>query len=165
MAELNKILLVGRLTKDPDLRYTASGMAVATLRMAVNHTYRTKEEKKEEVLYIDANVWGRSAEAAKKFLAKGREVLVEGRLQMNDWTDKQGQKRRDFRVNADNLQFIGGAPGGGRSTTTDTEGSESGPPPDTFDSGEPAPRNDSARSDSPRNDAPPAQAQEDDLPF
>lgn len=156
MAELNKILLIGRLTKDPDLRYTQSGGAVATLRMAVNHTYRVKDEKKEEVLYIDCTVWGKSAENAKQYLTKGREVFVEGRLQMNDWTDKQGQKRRDFRVNADRFNFIGSSGGGGRqgaSREAEAEAEVGGAPPETFDGGDAPPRQDAS------------QQQADDLPF
>lgn len=152
MAELNKILLIGRLTKDPELRYTPSGMAVTKLRMAVNHTYRNKEEKKEEVLYIDVSVFGRSAETVKKYLSKGRELFVEGRLQMNDWTDKQGQKRRDFGVVADNFQFLGGGERGGRPATDANEGGSHG---EAWDGGDSAPQ----------NDGPPAQQQEDDLPF
>ena len=152
MAELNKVLLIGRLTKDPDLRYTAAGMAVVTLRMAVNHTYRAKEEKKEEVLYIDVNVWGKSAELAKQYLTKGREVFIEGRLQQNDWTDKQtNQKRTSYRVNADRFQFLGS---GRQQGAGGDPSEESGPPPEAFDGGE-APA---------RQSAPPAE-KEDDLPF
>ncbi len=155
MAELNKILLIGRLTKDPELRYTPGGMAVAQLRMAVNHTYRSKEEKKEEVLYIDVSVFGRGAETVKKYVTKGRELFIEGRLQQNDWTDKQGQKRTTMRVVADNFQFIGSGQGGGRPQQTD-DGEQGGPPAESFDGG---------GGGAARQDGPPAQAQEDDLPF
>jgi single-strand DNA-binding protein len=162
MAELNKILLIGRLTKDPELRYTPAGSAVAQLRMAVNHTYRSKEEKKEEVLYIDVSVFGRSAETVKQYLSKGREVFIEGRLQQNDWTDKTGQKRTTFRVVADRFQFIGGsgrgagaagAAGGGEREMAAEEG---GAPAESVDAGEPG-------NAPPRQEAgaPP----EDDLPF
>ncbi len=160
MAELNKILLIGRLTKDPELRYTPAGMAVAQLRMAVNHTYRSKEEKKEEVLYIDVSVFGRGAETVKKYVTKGRELFIEGRLQQNDWTDKQGQKRTTMRVVADNFQFLGGgAAGGGGRTTTNDEGDQGGPPSESFDGGG------GGGGGAMRHDAPPAQTQEDDLPF
>lgn len=158
MAELNRIFLIGRLTKDPELRYTAGGMAVAQLRMAVNHTYyKGKEpgaergEKKEEVLYIDVNVWGRSAETVKQYSSKGRELFIEGRLQQNDWTDKQGQKRTGFRVNAERFQFIGsGKPAGEREPAAE----ESGPPPETFDGGDAGARQESAPNE-----------KADDLPF
>ena len=115
MAELNKILLIGRLTKDPELRYTPSGTAVAKLRMAVNHTYRVKEEKKQEVLYIDVSVFGRSAETVKQYTTKGRELFIEGRLQQDEWTDKNNQKRISYGVVADRFQFLGS--GSGRQTT------------------------------------------------
>lgn len=134
MAELNKVFLIGRLTKDPDeLRYTPNGAAVTRLRMASNHTWRANNEKKEEVLFIDVSVFGKSAEIAKQYLAKGREVLVEGRLQMNDWTDKQGQKRRDFRLVADRVHFLSsGGRGGGRDAEAETA-----PPQDAYDAAEP----------------------------
>jgi len=154
MAELNKVMLIGRLTKDPELRYTPAGMAVARLRMAVNHTYRGKDdkEKKEEVLFIDVSYFGRTAETVKQYLSKGRELFVEGRLQMNDWTDKQGQKRRDYAVVGDRFQFLGG---GQRTGARDGAAEESeSAPADTFEGGEPAAR----------PEAPSAQ-KEDDLPF
>ena len=156
MAELNKVLLIGRLTKDPELRFTPSGTAVAQLRMAVNHTYRTGEggkEKKEEVLYIDVSVFGRSAETVKQYLSKGRELFIEGRLRQDEWTDKTtNQKRISYNVVADRFQFIGG--GQGRGGQRDATPDEGGPPAETFDASE-APA---------RKPAPPA-AKEDDLPF
>src|SRR5687768_17368152 len=158
MAELNKILLIGRLTKDPELRYIPSGMAVATLRMAVNHSYRTKEEKKQEVLYIDVNVWGKSAEAAKQYLTKGREVYIEGRLQQDEWTDKQNQKRISYKVNAERFQFLGSGSrqDGDRAPQNVTEdgGGMQGEAQETFDGGGEAP----VRQDAPAQ-------KEDDLPF
>jgi single-strand DNA-binding protein len=164
MAELNKILLIGRLTKDPELRYTPGGAAVAQLRMAVNHTYRSKEEKKEEVLYIDVNVFGRSAETVKQYLSKGRELFIEGRLQQQEWQDKTtGQKRSTMRVVADRFQFIGGGGrgagtggGGGGGGEREMGAEEGGAPADTADAGD-------ASGAPPRQEAgaPP----EDDLPF
>lgn len=161
MSEFNKVILIGRLTKDPELRYTPSGSAVAQLRLAVNHTYRSKEEKKEEVLYIDVNVFGRSAETVKQYLSKGREILVEGRLQQNDWTDKtSGQKRTTYRVVADRFNFIGsgrgaGAAGGGGGER-EMAAEEGGAPAETAEAeeGGGAPSRQEAG-------APP----EDDLPF
>ena len=162
MSEYNKVILIGRLTKDPELRYTPSGSAVSQLRLAVNHTYRSKEEKKEEVLYIDVNVFGRSAETIKQYLSKGREILVEGRLQQNDWTDKNtGQKRTTYRVVADRFNFIGsgrgaGAGGGGGGGEREMAAEEGGAPPETIDAGEA-----SAGPARQEAGAPP----EDDLPF
>jgi single-strand DNA-binding protein len=161
MAELNKVMLIGRLTKDPELRYTPSGAAVAQLRMAVNHTYRTKEEKKEEVLYIDVSVFGRSAETVKQYVQKGRELFIEGRLQQNDWQDKtSGQKRTSYKVIADRFQFLGGGrgagAGGGGGGEREMAAEEGGAPAESVDAGEPG-------NAPPRQEggAPP----EDDLPF
>jgi single-strand DNA-binding protein len=159
MAELNKVMLIGRLTKDPELRYTPGGSAVAQIRMAVNHTYRTKEEKKEEVLYIDVSIFGRGAETAKQYLAKGRELFIEGRLQQNDWEDKAGQKRTTYKVIADRFQFLGGGTGRGGGAPREMEAEAGGPPPEMGaesmggGGGEAPPRGDGG--------APP----EDDLPF
>ena len=108
MAELNKVMLIGRLTKDPEMRYTPSGTAITDFRLAANHSYRTRDnEKREEVCFIDINVIGRGAEVAKEYLAKGREVFIEGRLQLNTWDGPDGQKRSKYRVVADRFQFLG----------------------------------------------------------
>jgi single-strand DNA-binding protein len=132
MAELNKVLLIGRLTRDPELRYTPGGMAVADFRMAVNHTYRVKEEKREEVCFIDINVLGRSAEVVKEYLGKGREVFIEGRIQLNSWENPQGEKRSKYRVVADRFQFLGGRGEGGakpdRQAAVDPESFDPDPP-------------------------------------
>lgn len=160
MSEFNKVILIGRLTKDPELRYTPSGSAVAQLRLAANYTYRTKEEKKEEVLFIDVSVFGRSAETIKQYMSKGREILVEGRLQQNDWTDKtSGQKRTSYRVVADRFQFLGsgrGAGAGGGGGEREMAAEEGGSPPEAIDAGDSG--GGPARQEA---GAPP----EDDLPF
>jgi single-strand DNA-binding protein len=148
MAELNKVLLIGRLTKDPELRYTPGGIAVAEFRMAVNHTYRTKEEKREETCFIDISVLGRSAEVIKEYLQKGREVFVEGRLQLDSWETPNGEKRSRYKVIADRWQFIGGS---GRSS-----GGPGQQDPGQQDSGE---------DDAPHERAREAAAGDDDLPF
>jgi len=115
-------MLIGNLTRDPDVRYTPKGSAVADLGIAVNRTYVTDSgEKMQEVTYVDVVVWSRLAELASQYLHKGSPVYIEGRLQMDSWEDKQsGQKRTKLRVVADNLQFLGrregeegGAPSGG----------------------------------------------------
>jgi single-strand DNA-binding protein len=161
MAELNKIMLIGRLTKDPDLRYTPGGMAVVKLRMAVNHTRyvgkpgEEKREKKQEVLFIDVSVFGRSAETVKQYTSKGRELFIEGRLQQDEWTDKQGQKRISYGVIADTFQFLGGGRQGGERETTAEEGGGSGPA-ETYDAGD-------APSRSEAHSAPNEKV--DDLPF
>ena len=107
MTELNKVLLIGRLTKDPELKYTSSGTAVTELRLASNHTYKVNNEKREEVCFVDVTLWGRSAETVKEYMSKGREILIEGRLQFEQWESQDGQKRSKHRIVADRFQFIG----------------------------------------------------------
>jgi len=112
MASYNKVLLMGNLTKDPELRYTPQGAAVANLRMAVNRRYRDKnQELKEEVCFITAVVWNKQAETCNQYLHKGSSVFVEGRLQSRSWEDNTGAKRSVIEVRAERVQFMGGAPG------------------------------------------------------
>ena len=112
MANLNKVLLLGNVTRDPEVRYTPKGSAVCDLGIAVNRTYTTDSgEKREEVTFVDVTLWGRTAEVASEYLKKGRPVFIEGRLQMDTWDDKQtGQKRSRLRVVAENMQLLGGRP-------------------------------------------------------
>ncbi|MCU0651600.1 MAG: single-stranded DNA-binding protein [Candidatus Omnitrophica bacterium] len=111
MANLNKVLLMGNLTKDPELRYTPQGTAVANLRMAINRRYRDKnQEQKEEVCFITAVVWDKQAEVCNQYLHKGSPVFIEGRLQSRSWEDKAGQKRNVIEVRAERVQFLGKAP-------------------------------------------------------
>lgn len=108
MANLNRVFLIGNLTRDPELRYTASGTAVTNLRIAVNRRYKTQSgEIKEETAFITVVVWGKQAEACTQFLAKGRPVFVEGRLQMRSWETPDGQKRNVLEVRASRVQFLG----------------------------------------------------------
>ncbi len=103
----NKIILIGNLTKDPELRYTPSGVAVATLRLAVNSRFRIGNDLREETLFIDTVVFGKQAETCNQYLGKGRKVLVEGRLQERRW-ESNGQQRSKFEVVASAVRFIGG---------------------------------------------------------
>jgi single-strand DNA-binding protein len=102
----NKAILIGNLTKDPELRYTPQGTAVATLRIAVSSKYRSGDEMKEETLFIDIVVWGKQGENCSQYLSKGRPVLVEGRLQERKW-ETDGQQRSKFEVIAQNVRFLG----------------------------------------------------------
>lgn len=114
MASYNKVLLMGNLTKDPELRYTPQGTAVVNLRMAVNRKYRTKDQElKEEVCFITAVVWNKQAETCNQYLHKGSSVFVEGRLQSRSWEDNTGAKRSVIEVRAERVQFMG-APGQGK---------------------------------------------------
>jgi single-strand DNA-binding protein len=109
MASYNKVLLMGNLTRDPEVRYTPKGTAIANLGLAVNRVYTTEGgEQKEEVTFVDIEVWGRQAETAGQYLSKGRPVFVEGRLKLDSWEDKEsGQKRNRLKVVAERVQFLG----------------------------------------------------------
>ncbi|HOW35609.1 MAG TPA: single-stranded DNA-binding protein [Candidatus Omnitrophota bacterium] len=108
MASLNKVLLIGNLTRDPELRYTPSGMAVTNLGLAVNRKFKNKNgELKEETCFITVVSWGKQAEVCNQYLQKGRPVCVEGRLQSRSWETKEGQKRNTIEVQAERIQFLG----------------------------------------------------------
>jgi single-strand DNA-binding protein len=135
MASFNKVILVGNLTRDPEIRYTPKGSAVADIALAVNRNYTLETgEKREEVTYVDVVLWARLAEIAGEYLKKGRSVLIEGRLQMDTWDDKQsGQKRTKIRVVGENMQMLGSPRGGaggdaGESSGASRSGAASAPP-------------------------------------
>jgi single-strand DNA-binding protein len=135
MASFNKVILVGNLTRDPEIRYTPKGSAVADIALAVNRNYTLETgEKREEVTYVDVVLWARLAEIAGEYLKKGRSVLIEGRLQMDTWDDKQsGQKRTKIRVVGENMQMLGSPRGGaggdaGESSGGSRSGGASAPP-------------------------------------
>jgi single-strand DNA-binding protein len=123
MANYNKVILVGNLTRDPELRYTPSGTAVANLRLAINRKYRDKaQEMKEEVCYVTAVVWSKQAETCNQYLHKGRSVLIEGRLQSRSWEDTQtGKQRSVLEVLAERVQFLGAPQGGNAREDTERE--------------------------------------------
>ncbi len=112
MASFNKVILMGNLTRDPQLRYTPSGAPVCNFDLAMNRAYTTQGgEKKDEVCFISVVVWGKQAESSGQYLAKGRSVLVEGHLQQRSWETPEGQKRSKHEVVAERVQFLGGKPG------------------------------------------------------
>jgi single-strand DNA-binding protein len=118
MANYNKVILVGNLTRDPQMRYHPSQMPVTEFGLAVNHKFKTKTgEDREEVLFIDCTAFGRAGEIINQYCQKGKQILVEGRLKYDTWEDKQGGgKRSKHSVVVDNFQFLGGgrdAGGGG----------------------------------------------------
>ncbi len=119
MASFNKVILMGNLTRDPEVRYTPGGTAVTDIGLAVNRYWTDKgsNERKEETTFIDITLWGRQAEIAGEYLSKGRPVLIEGRLHLDQWDDKEtGQKRSRLKVVGETLQLLGGrADGGGNS--------------------------------------------------
>jgi single-strand DNA-binding protein len=115
MASFNKVMLMGNLTRDPELKYTPKGTAIADIGLAVNRTYTADNgEKREEVTFIDVTLWGRVAEIVGEYCKKGRPLFVEGRLQLDTWDDKQtGQKRSKLKVVGENIQLLGSREGGG----------------------------------------------------
>lgn len=118
-ANYNKVLLMGNLTRDIELRHVSSNMAVANIGLAVNRRFRTSDgETKEETTFVDCEAWGRTAEVMSQYLHKGRPVFIEGRLKLDQWEDQQGGKRSRLKIVVESFQFIdsrgegGGSPGG-----------------------------------------------------
>jgi len=116
MADLNVVVLLGRLTRDPELRYTPGGTAVTTLGLAVNNRYKQGEEWKEDACFVDVTVFGRQAETSSEYLAKGSQALIEGRLNFRKW-EKDGQTRTKLDVVASRVQFLGPGKGGSKGAT------------------------------------------------
>ncbi|HRI14328.1 MAG TPA: single-stranded DNA-binding protein [Verrucomicrobiota bacterium] len=158
MASYNKVILLGNLTRDPELRYTAKGTAVARLGLAVNRTYKTDSgESKEEVTFVDVDAWGKQAELISQYLRKGSPLFMEGRLKLDQWDDKQtGQKRSTLRVVLEAFQFVGGRGEGGGSGGSGPSSPPSRPAAKT--AAPPAPA-----AGEPSSDGPPPE--EDDVPF
>ena len=117
MPDLNKVMLMGNLTRDPEVRYTPKGTAVGDLGLAINQSYKGADGQiKEEVCYVDVVAWGRQAETCKEYLSKGSPIFVEGRLQLDQWESKEGEKKSKLRVRAERIQFLGrGKSAGGTS--------------------------------------------------
>jgi single-strand DNA-binding protein len=119
MANFNKVLLMGNLTRDPELKYLQSGQAVVNIGLAVNRKYRNRntQEMVEETTFVDIEGWGAQAETFSKYMTKGRPVFIEGRLKLDSWEGKDGQKRSKLRVVMENFQFLGS--GGGERSAGD----------------------------------------------
>lgn len=138
MANFNKVILAGNLTRDPELRYTPKGTAVARITLAVNRTYGGGEggEKKEEVSFVDVDVWGRQAEVISQYMKKGRPLLVEGRLKQDTWEDKNTkQKQSKLKVVLESFSFLdSGNRGGGDGGGAPSRPAPSAPAPEAPDS-------------------------------
>src|SRR5208282_1384650 len=130
MASFNKVILVGNLTRDPELRYTPKGTAIAKIGVAVNRVWTNEAgEKKEEVTFVDVDVFGRTAENVGQYMRKGRPILIEGRLRLDQWDDKQtGQKKSRLGVVAETVQFLG-SPAGGEGGASPAPRATRPPPP------------------------------------
>ncbi|MAY74751.1 MAG: single-stranded DNA-binding protein [Phycisphaerae bacterium] len=110
----NKVLLMGNLTRDPELKHTSGNQAVANIGLAVNRRYRTQSgENREEVTFVDCEAWGRTAEVMSQYLAKGRPVFIEGRLKLDQWEGRDGSKQSKLRVVVESFQFVDSGGGGG----------------------------------------------------
>jgi len=147
MANFNKVILAGNLTRDPEVRYTPKGTAIAKLGLAINRTWKNEAgETKEEVTFVDVDAFGRTAEVISQYLKKGRPILVEGRLKLDQWDDKQtGQKRSRLGVVLENFQFLdsGRGDGGGGSKSAPSGPAPSAPSsPDGPEPEGPAPEED-----------------------
>jgi single-strand DNA-binding protein len=159
MANLNKVMLIGRLTRDPETKHTPSGTSVTTFGLAINRTYKRKDsdEKVEETTFVDVEAWGTAGEIFARYMKKGRQAYVEGRLKLDSW-EKDGQKRTKLLVVLEEFQFLdsgggggggGGAPSGGGATAERRR--TAAPAPARADTGE-TPQDDYAKFD-------------DDIPF
>jgi single-strand DNA-binding protein len=112
MASFNRVVLVGNLTRDPELRYIPSGTAVSEIGLAVNDRVKKGDQWVDETTFVDVTLWGRTAEVANEYLSKGSNILIEGRLKLDTW-EKDGQKRSKLRVVAEKMQMLGGKGEGG----------------------------------------------------
>ncbi len=171
MPNLNKVQLMGNLTRDPEVRYTPKGTAVTDIGLAINRSYSSDEgERREETTFVDITFWGRLAEIIGEYMKKGRPLYVEGRLQLDTWEDKTtGQQRSRLKVVGENFQFLGGREDGGggggssRGTTSSSfEGGRSG-------GDHPDDRGGASSGPAPRQSAPPQHEgpieDDDDIPF
>ena len=113
MASYNRVILVGNLTRDVELRYIPSGTAVTDIGLAVNDRVKKNDQWVDETTFVDVTLWGRTAEVANEYLSKGSPILVEGRLKLESWENNDGQKRSKLKVVADRMQMLGGRGGGG----------------------------------------------------
>ena len=174
MASLNKVMIMGNLTRDPEVRYTPKGQAVVDIGLAVNRRYKVENETREEVTFIDVTFWGRSAEIISQYMKKGRPLYVEGRLQLDSWEDKAtGQKKSRLKVIGDEFQFLGGrdgAPGGGGGPDDDdgpAQPRSSRPPQQNSqrNSGNSGNSGNSAPASRPPQDYPAGLDDEDEIPF
>lgn len=108
MASYNKVILMGNLTRDPELKRTSTDMAVAQIGIAVNRKYKGRDGNQvEETTFVDCEAWGKTAETMAKYLTKGRPVFVEGRLKLDQWQDKDGNNRSKLKMVIENFQFVG----------------------------------------------------------
>jgi single-strand DNA-binding protein len=149
MASYNRVILVGNLTRDPELRYIASGTAVTDIGLAVNDRRKNPNgEWEDETTFVDITLWGRQAEVASEYLSKGSPVLIEGRLKLDTWESNDGQKRSKLKVVGLRMQMLGAPRAGGarRPPSQDARYDEAAPPEESYE-------------------PPPQEPPDDDIPF
>lgn len=152
MANINRVFLAGNLTRDPQVRFLANEQAVANFGIAVNRRYKGSDgSMKEETTFVDCEAWGRQAELVGQYLTKGRGCLIEGRLKLDSWEDKEGKKQSKLRVVADNVQFLDSRPrqGGGEGAPAEEGAADAPAQPPAARPTRPAP------SQAPADDEPP----------
>ena len=159
MAYLNKVFLIGNLTRDPELRVTPKGTAICSFGLAVNRQYRDESgAARDETTFVDIEAWGKQGELVSKYLTKGSPCMVEGRLRLDSWEDKtSGQKRSKLKVVLDNVQFLSRGPGGG----APAQGGDMGEPNEEPRHSPPPPRSAGRPAPAPES----APGLEDDVPF
>ena len=164
MASFNRVILMGNLTRDPELRYTPSGTAVTELGLAVNDRRKNANgEWVEEATFVDVTLWERTAEVASEYLSKGSPVLIEGRLKLDSWEGKDGQKHSKLRVVANAMQLLGSRGGGGSGSSSGNTGGGTGEPARGAAPRERRPQ--PAQPPAEGFDAPPPSAGDDNIPF
>jgi single-strand DNA-binding protein len=159
MANLNKVMLIGNLTRDPELRVTPKGTAICTFGLAVNRKFKDESGgEREEVTFVDIEAWGKQGETVSKYCTKGRPLFVEGRLRLDQWEDKNTKEKRSrMKVVLENFQFLGSGRGdGGGNRGGGEEGGYSAPP---------ARQSSGSGGGSPAPSAPKQESMDDDVPF
>lgn len=182
MASLNKVMLIGNLTRDPEVKYTPKGIAIVDIGLAMNRTYTTADgEKREEVTFVDVSFFGKQAEVLGQWMKKGRPLYVEGRLKLDSWDDREsGKKQYKLRVTGEEFQFLGSkndgggggqydedsgsrSSGGGYSQNRPAQSQPRSPQHNDYDDNGPPPRN--APPQQQRPDAFPPGMDDDEIPF
>jgi single-strand DNA-binding protein len=170
MASVNKVILIGNLTRDPELRFTPKGSGLCELGLAVNRKYKLDSgETREEVTFIDVTFWGKQAEVVSKWMKKGNPMYIEGRLQLDTWDDKtSGQKRSKLRVVAEDFQFLGSGERAPRGAEESYDDSRSSAPPTRSAPQQQQPQQQAQRTAAPsahRDEDGPINLDEDEIPF
>lgn len=165
MANLNKVFLMGNLTRDPELRYTPSGTAVCEFGVAINRRWTTPEgERRDETCFVDCNMWARRGEVIAEYFRKGSPIFIEGRLQFDQWETRDGQKRSKLRVVAENFEFLGergGREGGGPPPSGGQRQPQRQAPPQR----EPSDRGEAPQGPAPEEPGAGFDVKDDEIPF